>query len=452
MNDAPVATDDVATVAEDGSVDVAVLGNDVDVEGDALAAIVDTGPAHGIATVQPDGSLRYRPAPDFAGTDSFRYRVSDGNGGSATATVTVTVTPVNDAPVATDDVATVAEDGSVDVAVLGNDVDVDGDPLTPSIASSPTHGTVAVQPDNTLRYIPEPNYTGPDAWTYSVDDGRGGTDTATVTVTVGPVDDPPVARPDAFTVQSGQPLTGNVLANDSDEDGDSLTVDSYTTLPSGLALGSDGTLSWTPGSTGTFTFDYTVTDTHSTVTTTVTITVTPGAISANVAYLNPTDTISVGQLTTTPPTGHPIVIDLDGDLNPGLTLRSGGTDLSENDPTKYQEWELVVPSGGLSLNGPVSLEIWTSLENKAFQDLDYSAWVFACNPGCGSPLAGTEKLHVDNWSTTTTWETRTVSIGSVNTFLPAGSTLRLRIGFNHSDVWIPLDDSHLSRLIYTTGG
>ncbi len=451
VNDPPVAVSDAATVEEDGAVGIDVLANDSDVDGDPLTASVDTGPGHGIATVQADGTLRYRPAPDFAGTDSFRYRVSDGNGGSNTATVTVTVTPVNDPPVAADDVASVAEDGSVDVDVLANDTDVDGDLLAPSIASLPAHGTVAVRPDNTLRYVPEANYTGSDTWTYAVDDGHGGTATASVTVTVDPVGDPPVARQDDYTVQTGQPLAENVLANDSDEDGDALTVDSDTGPPPWLALASDGTLSGTAGPTGSYTFDYTVTDGTSFVTTTVTITVTAGPVTPSWAYLNPTDTLSVGQLTTAQPSGHPILVDLDGDLNPGLTVRSGGTDLNENDPTKYQEWELVVPSGGLNLNGPVSLDIWTSLEGRAGKDLDYSAWVFGCNPGCGTPLAGTEKLHVDDWSTTTTWEERTVSIGSVNTFLPAGSTLRLRIGFNHSDVWIPLDDNHLSRLIFTIG-
>ena len=103
-----------------------------------------TAPAHGTATVNADGTITYAPAANYHGADSFSYTIGDGNGGTATATVSVTVTPTNDGPVAVDDAATTAEDTAVDVAVLTNDTDLDGDTLTVSAATAPAHGTATV--------------------------------------------------------------------------------------------------------------------------------------------------------------------------------------------------------------------------------------------------------------------------------------------------------------------
>ena len=117
MPDAPVAGNDTATVAEDGTVVIPVLGNDSDPDGDALAVTGATS-TDGIAST--DGTtVTYAPAPDATGVHTVTYTVGDGTGRSDTATVTVTVTPNPDAPVAGDDAATVAEDGTVVIPVLG---------------------------------------------------------------------------------------------------------------------------------------------------------------------------------------------------------------------------------------------------------------------------------------------------------------------------------------------
>ena len=126
--------------------------------------------------------MLYTPDPDYFGPDSFTYTISDGNGGTATATVAVTVTNVNDNPVATDDSATVAEDSTgnvINVLVNDNDGVDEGETLTITAVSDPAHGTAAIGAGGTsVLYTPDPDYFGPDSFTYTITDGNGGTDTA----------------------------------------------------------------------------------------------------------------------------------------------------------------------------------------------------------------------------------------------------------------------------------
>ena len=263
VNDAPVANDDAAATLEDAPVTVDPAGNDSDPDGDPVAVIAVTGAAHGTVTLNPDGTVTYNPDPDYAGPDSFRYTVSDGRGGSGSATVTVTVSPVNDAPAAADDAATTAEDSPVTVAVLANDTDADRDPLTVTAVSGPAHGTATVNPDGTVTYTPDPDYAGPDTFTYTVSDGQGGSTTARVTVTVDPVNDAPVAAPDTLTTAEDTPAIIAVRLNDTDPDGDPLTVTAVSDPAHGTAeINEDGTVSYTPDPdyAGPDTFTYTVSD------------------------------------------------------------------------------------------------------------------------------------------------------------------------------------------------
>ena len=283
-NDPPVAVDDTPSTDEDTSVDINVLANDTDLDGDTLTVDSFTQPGNGTVTENTDGTLKYTPDADYNGTDSFTYTVSDGQGGTDTATVTVTVNPENDPPVAVDDTPSTDEDTSVDINVLANDTDLDGDTLTVDSFTQPGNGTVTENTDGTLKYTPDADYNGTDSFTYTVSDGQGGTDTATVTVTVNPENDPPVAVDDTPSTDEDTSVDINVLANDTDLDGDTLTVDSFTQPGNGTVTeNTDGTLKYTPDAdyNGTDSFTYTVSDGQGgTDTATVTVTVNPEQRSA----------------------------------------------------------------------------------------------------------------------------------------------------------------------------
>lgn len=214
-----------------------LLGNDTDIDGGALFITSVTQPdaAQGTITTTSDvnghiTSILFTPTKDYNGNATFTYTISDGNGGTDTATVTLRVNPVNDAPIAVDD-AFVTDEGIAltSMNVLGNDTDKENDTL--SVTNANSHdGTVSINPDGTLNFTPNANFTGVATITYAISDGNGGTDTATVLVTVNAVEHTPT-----LTVDTGN--MGN--AND-------------TVLESGLATGSSPS-TMTKTAEGTFT-------------------------------------------------------------------------------------------------------------------------------------------------------------------------------------------------------
>lgn len=201
VNDAPAAADDPGeddpdiTTPEDTSVKINVLANDSDeADGDTLTVIDVGSPAHGTAAVVL-GEIKYTPARDFSGDDSFTYTISDGHEGTDTAVVSVTVINANDAPRAADDAATVDEDGSVTIDVLANDTDPDldapgGDTLSIGAVTNGLRGT-AVLHEGKILYTPAADYSGADKFTYELRDAEGLVSTGTVTVAVAAVPDDP---------------------------------------------------------------------------------------------------------------------------------------------------------------------------------------------------------------------------------------------------------------------
>ena len=235
-------------------------------------------------------SYSYFPSPNFNGTDSFEYTATDEYGLSSTATIHVTVNPVNDDPVAADDLFTIDEDGFLSGDLLadngnGIDSDIDGDQLSllPGSGTTSGGGSYTNKPDGSFIYTPAANFFGTDSFDYVLSDGTV-TDTGTVTITVNSVEDAPTPVDDAFTTDEDVAFSGNVLADngsgaDSDGDGEPVTAvaGTYTSVEGGtITLGANGDFTYTPASgfSGTDSFTYHVTDGANTSTGTVTMTVT----------------------------------------------------------------------------------------------------------------------------------------------------------------------------------
>jgi len=263
VNRPPSAQEDSVATAEDASVTIVVVDNDSDPDGeDALVITTNTPPAHGTASCN-SSRCTYTPEPDFYGRDSFTYTISDGQGGAATATVTITVEGVNDPPIPQDDSITTQEDSPVTTPVLANDEDADGDALAIVSFTQPDHGTVSCTA-TACTYTPALNFHGTDSYTYTVSDGQGGTGTATVVVSVSAVNDPPTAGDDAASTDEDTPITVDALGNDSDPDGDPLSLSGVTVPPSHgtVTINSDNTITYEPESnySGSDSFRYQVCD------------------------------------------------------------------------------------------------------------------------------------------------------------------------------------------------
>ncbi len=261
VNDAPVAGDQAVETDEDTPLAITLAATDVD--GDELTYAVGTGPQHG----SWDGST-YTPAANYHGEDAFTFTVVDGHGGSATGTIQITVRPVNDAPNVDDLTLETDEDRPFPIALTGTDVD--GDPLVFS-STEPAHGIFSGG-----IYTPAPNYNGPDSFTYTANDGNGGTDTATVTITVRPVNDVPVARDQAVTTPEDTPLV--VTLTGSDIEGDALAFTIVGAPAHGTFTGTLPTLTYTPGANfnGSDVFTFIVNDGRADSSpATVTVSVTP---------------------------------------------------------------------------------------------------------------------------------------------------------------------------------
>lgn len=195
MKQAANLVDDVVSVDEDSSVDVAIFDNDSDLP--SVGDLTVTDPAHGSVTVDNNGTpndptddrVTYTPDPDYNGADTFTYTVCNTYGDCSTATVNVDVVPVLDA---VDDVASLEEDTPKDIQILANDNDLPA--IGTLTVTDPTHGTVAINDNGTpndpsddwVTYTPQVGFTGTDSFTYTLCDDKGHCETATVSTVVNP--------------------------------------------------------------------------------------------------------------------------------------------------------------------------------------------------------------------------------------------------------------------------
>ena len=200
QNSPPTSEDISDTTAEDSPLNIALVA--IDSDGMIVSYSISNQPSNGqVEATEVDSIFIYTPDLNFFGSDNFFYvAVDDSNAVSDTATVSITINAVNDVPVAQDDGFTTNEDSELSGNVLDNDSDVDSATgpsehaqLTVSLVNDVSNGTLTLNSDGTFSYTPSQNYNGSDAFTYELSDGAGGTDQATASITIAPMNDPPVA-------------------------------------------------------------------------------------------------------------------------------------------------------------------------------------------------------------------------------------------------------------------
>ncbi|HEY3414477.1 MAG TPA: Ig-like domain-containing protein [Armatimonadota bacterium] len=277
-NTAPVVTVSLDNAAPRTADVLTATATPVDADGDPVTltyvwkrngTVVKT--TAGVSALTDTLDLGVSGNGDRGDTITIEVTPNDGHTNGITASASATV--VNSPPTAVADSFTVAEDTVATLHPTANDTDPDGDALTISAVGTPSHGVATVSADAlSVIYAPAPDYTGSDAFTYTIDDGHGGNATATVTISVTPVNEPPVLVNDSVSALEDTPLiiaSASLTANDApgppNESGQSLfvtAVDSVTTGGGSAVLNGDATITYTPPLhfAGTDSFRITVTD------------------------------------------------------------------------------------------------------------------------------------------------------------------------------------------------
>ena len=272
LNHAPLGSADSYSGTEDTPLAISapgVLANDIDPDGDPLTVRLLVAPPRGTLTLSPDGSLTYIPVANDFGSLTFSYVINDGFTDSLPVTVGLNLTPVADAPVATLDRYTTAEDVTLSTpagSLLANDSDPDADLLTAVLVQAPLFGSLTLNPNGSFSYIPAAEYSGEDTFSYAASDGLLLSAPVVVTISVTPVNDAPLANADAFTLNEDTSLSialPGILANDSDVEGSPLTAIRIAGPTRGtIVFNANGSFTWTPPANfnGTESFTYRASD------------------------------------------------------------------------------------------------------------------------------------------------------------------------------------------------
>lgn len=260
-NGTTVATDDIVEMVAGGEAIIPVLANDLAAGNGALELVAVSTPGHGTVKVLPDQTIRYVPQAGFVGIDSFTYTAVDEQQGSASATVTIKILAGNGPPFAKADSFAIEAGQPTLLVVLANDSDPDGGPLQIVGFTMPSHGKLVFNADKTFSYTPDAGYLGLDQFTYTIRDNRGASATAEVALDIVEITEPPVAVDDSIEIEAGQPVTIDVLANDSLPADQEINIIALTLPYRGtLVFNADKTITYTPnaGFVGIDDFAYTI--------------------------------------------------------------------------------------------------------------------------------------------------------------------------------------------------
>ena len=383
-NTAPVANAQSVSTNEDTAKAITLSGSDAD--GDPLTYRVTGSPSHGaLSGTAP--ALTYTPAVNYNGSDSFTFVVNDGKVDSTAATVSITVSAVNDAPTASPQSITTSEDTAKAITLSGSDVD--GNPLTYSVTSGPSHGALSGTPP-ALTYTPAADYFGADSFTFVVNDGSVNSAAATVSITVSSVNDAPSAT--AQSVSTNEDTPKEITLAGSDPEGSALTYRVTVSPAHGTLSGSAPALTYTPAANynGSDAFTFVVNDGS--------VDSAPAVVSISVVAINDAP-VAVAQSIAT-----------DMDVPVAITL--GGSD-PEGDALTYQV--TVDPLHGV-LSGTAPALTYTPASGYTGDD----SFSFVVNDGSVDSAAAIVSISVTLANTGPVANQQSVS---VDEDLPLGITL-----------------------------
>jgi len=352
-------------------------------------------------TLYLDGSFTYTPYADFNGTDWFTYVANDGTDDSNVATVTITVNPVNDAPWGSDHSYSVDEDGTLyDTVMMSRDWDygdVDGDSLWAVLAGGPSYGSLSFYGDGSFSYTPNANYNGSDSFTFYITDGPTTSSIQTTWIMVNPVNDPPMSVDDWLSVDEDSWGQVDFLSNDSDLDGDSLTVIGAA-ASNGSVVWSGGTIYYAPNANfnGSDSITYTITDGNGGyASATVWVTVNPSNDGPTVSVMKVSDAYECDPDTQQPEMGRFVFSRTGGDLEEEITvtftITGSATYLS--DYTMASDAELGLIGGTSSGDNDFTYDATTQTATIRFKsgELTKDVWIL---PVADNTTEGIETVDV----------------------------------------------------------